>query len=57
MEEGVYPIDVDVRQLRALVEEDLPDDLDSLLTFESDLRRAIGMVGRWKCFILAENSD
>jgi hypothetical protein len=57
MEEGIYPVDVDVRLLRELVEEDLPDDLDSMLTFESDLRRCIGMVGRWKCFMLAENSD
>ena len=35
----------------------LPDDLDDLLDFDSSLARAIGALGRWSCFILAENSD
>jgi len=57
LQEAVYPIDVDMRVIRELCEDDLPDNLDDLIQFDSDLQRALGMVGRWKCYILTENSD
>jgi hypothetical protein len=47
----------DGRVIRELCEDDLPDNLDDLIQFDSDLHRAMGMIGRWKCFILTENSD
>ena len=57
LEEGLYPLDVHVGVLRDICENTLPDDLDDLLDFDSSLARAIGALGRWSCFILAENSD
>ena len=57
LQEAVYPIDVDMRVLRELCEDELPDNLDDLIQFDSDMHRAMGMIGRWKCYILAENSD
>jgi hypothetical protein len=55
--EGAYPIDLDMSVIRDLCDDDLPDNLDDLLEFESPFSRSMGSVGRWRCFILAENSD
>jgi len=57
LEEGAYPLDVDLGVLREICEDELPDNLDDYLAFPDALSRAIGSIGRWKCFILAENSD
>jgi hypothetical protein len=55
--EGAYPIDLDMSVIREICDDDLPDSLDDLLEFETGLSRSMGSVGRWSCFILAENSD
>ncbi len=57
LQEAVYTIDLDMRVIRELCEDELPDDLDDLIKFDTDMSRVLGMVGRWKCYILAENSD
>lgn len=55
--EAVYPLDPSVDVLREICTDDLPDDLDDLLEFESGASRLRGVVDRWACLILTENSD
>ena len=57
MIEGVYPFDTTVESLRLLTDHSLPDDLDDLLVFKSDLEKVFGIVGRWQAYILGENCD
>ena len=57
MMEGVYPFDTSVESLRLLTDHPLPDDLDDLLVFKSDLEKVFGIVGRWQAYILGENCD
>lgn len=57
MIEGVYPFDTSVETLRKLTDFPLPDDLDDLLVFESDLARMFGILGRWQAYFLGENCD
>lgn len=57
MMEGVYPFDTTVESLRLLTDHPLPDDLDDLLVFKSDLEKAFGIIGRWRAYILGENCD
>jgi hypothetical protein len=57
LEEGVYPIDPMVPVIRELCEDDLPDDLDDLLEFDSPVSRILGSMDRWRCLILSANSD
>ena len=57
MMEGVYPFDTSVEALRKITDFPLPEDLDDLLVFESDLSRMFGIIGRWQAYILGENCD
>lgn len=57
LQEGAYPIDPTLEVLREICEDDLPDSLDDMLSFASPLASVVGCVGRWKCMIIAENSD
>ena len=57
MMEGVYPFDTTPETLRKLTDFSLPDELDDLLIFESDLARMFGVLGRWQAYILGENCD
>ena len=57
MMEGVYPFDTTPESLRLLTDRPLPDDLDDLLVFKSDLEKVFGIVGRWQAYILGENCD
>lgn len=57
MMEAVYPFDTTVSALRSLTDYDLPDDLDDLLVFKSDLEKMFGILGRWQAYILGENCD
>jgi len=57
MIEGVYPFDTSVESLRLLTDHPLPDDLDDLLVFKSDLEKVFGTVNRWQAYILGENCD
>jgi len=57
MIEGVYPFDTTVESLRLLTDYPIPDDLDELLVFKSDLDKVFGIVGRWQAYILGENCD
>ena len=60
-EEGFYPIDYSRDTLAALATPEymatMPDDLDDLLIWESDLDKFCGCLGRWGLYILGENSD
>lgn len=57
MMEGVYPFDTSAESLRLLTDHPLPDDLDDLLVFKSDLEKAFGIIGRWQAYILGDNCD
>lgn len=57
MLEAVYPFDTTVAVLRSLTDHPVPDDLDDLLVFESDLQKMFGIVGRWQAYILGQNCD
>lgn len=57
MKEGLYPIDTTAASLRDLTDSPLPDDLDDLLVFQSDMEKAFGSLGRWQAYILGENCD
>ena len=57
LEEAVYPIDCSPENLKKLCVDDLPEDLESLLKFDRDLDRMMGMINRWKIYIIGENCD
>lgn len=57
LEEAVYPIDCSAENLRKLCVDQLPDDLESLLKFDRELDRMMGMIDRWKIYIIGENCD
>jgi hypothetical protein len=56
-EEGIYPIDCESKNLKLLCEDELPEDLNEFIEWEDDWDRLIGIIGRWKLFILGENCD
>jgi len=57
-EEGIYPIDCSPEALKALCEDDLPEELDDLIEFgDNKFARFCGFVGRWSLFVLGENCD
>lgn len=56
-EEAVYPIDCTPENLKKLCVDNLPEDLDSLLKFDKEFDRMMGMINRWKIYILGENCD
>lgn len=55
--EAVYPVDVTAEHLGHLTGELLPEDLDELLAFGRAFERWSGLLGRWRLWIIAENSD
>lgn len=55
--EGVYPFDATAESLRRMTDAPVPDSLDDLLVFESELSRMFGIIGRWEAYILGENCD
>lgn len=57
MMEAVYPFDTNPGSLRLLTDHPIPDDLDELLLFKSDLEKVFGIVGRWQAYILGQNCD
>lgn len=57
MMEAVYPFDTSPAALRKLTDFPLPDDLDDLLVFESEMEKVFGLLGRWQAYILGENCD
>jgi hypothetical protein len=56
-EESIYPIDCTTENIKKLTDDQLPEDLDELIDWDSGFGRAIGCIGRWSLYILAENSD
>ncbi len=56
-EEAIYPIDCTVETIRALCEDDLPDDLNDLLHFDNNFSSMLGFAKRWNLYILGENCD
>lgn len=55
--EAIYPIDCTVENLRKLCLDEIPDDLESLIEFDSDMSRVFGIANRWKLYIIGENCD
>lgn len=55
--EGWYPVDPTPRALARLTSEALPDDLNDLVVFDSEVMRFAGSVGRWTVVIAGPNSD
>jgi hypothetical protein len=56
-EEAIYPIDCTAENIRKLALDPVPDNLDQLIEFDSGVDRMKGLMGRWKLYILGENSD
>jgi len=56
-EEGIYPIDCSVKNLKKLCTDKFPENLDELINFESNSMRLCGAINRWKIYILGENCD
>ena len=57
MMEAVYPFDLMRGALQILTDAELPEDLDDLLSFDSDFNKMLGSICRWEAFILGENCD
>lgn len=53
--EAIYPIDVE--HLQRATSTRLPKNLDDMLEFRCGIGRVLGSIGRWKLYILSENSD
>lgn len=56
-EEGIYPIDCSSDLLKKITTDEIPDNLDEWIDFESDRDRLLGCVNRWSLFVLGENCD
>jgi hypothetical protein len=54
-EEAIYPIDCNF--IGGISDDILPADLDDLIEWRSDTDKVIGMIHRWKLYILGENCD
>lgn len=57
LREAIYPVDVTAEHLRHLTGDELPADLDELLVFDHPAARAMGMLNRWRLWIITQNSD
>jgi hypothetical protein len=57
LEEAFYPVDCTPEALARLSSERLPENLDALVEWDSDLERLGGSFGRWGLYILGSNSD
>lgn len=55
MEEAFYPVDLDF--VSKLAEDNLPNDLDDLIEWDSGWGRSLGCIGRWGLYIIGDNSD
>lgn len=55
--EALYPIDIGEETLARLTENKLPENLDDLFAWGPGLSKTFGSVGRWKVYVIAENSD
>ena len=54
-EEGIYPIDCSVKNIRKLALDELPDNLDDLIRFEAIPYRSTGPNVKWDLYILGDN--
>lgn len=56
-EEGIYPIDYSIENLKKLTDDIFPADLDRLIDWKEGLKKYIGCVHRWGIYILGNNCD
>jgi hypothetical protein len=56
-EEGIYPIDCSPEAIKALCEDDLPEELDDLIEFGDNNFARLCVYIRWSLFVLGENCD
>lgn len=54
--EGIYPVDLEFLPNLAANCPDI-NVLDEEIEWESGLDRCVGSIGRWSCYVMAENSD
>ena len=59
LQEGIYPIDCTPENLKLLCTDRLPKDLNNLIEWEANhpFAKMLGMLNRWRIFILSENCD
>ena len=57
LQEAVYPIDCTPAAIAALTDEALPPNLDELVQWKKELHQFLGHIGRWRLWVLSENSD
>jgi hypothetical protein len=57
LEEAIYPIDCSVEVVRQVSDTPVPDDLDELIAWRDNRERLPGSIGRWRLYILTQNSD
>jgi hypothetical protein len=56
-EEAIYPIDCSTEALKLLASDALPEDLDDLIEWDSELSKLSGCMGRWGLYVLGDNCD
>lgn len=56
-EEAIYPIDCTRENLKNMTDTVFPEDLNNLISWEDELSKFCGCVGRWNLWILGANSD
>lgn len=56
-EEGIYPIDCTKKNLSKMCKDDLPEDLDDLISWKNKTDSFFHLLGRWNLYILGENCD
>ena len=57
LQEAVYPIDLNKDSIRTVTRDKLPEELDTLVVWETKFDRIMGILGRWHLYILGQNSD
>lgn len=57
LKEALYPLDFSASEINVLIDGNVSEDLDDLVSWSRPLDRIIGSVGRWTAFLVHENAD